>query len=209
MRSAVGEVHERYRIVANLGIGEVSVPALQLNLGETQATGVAQVSAAFGLHLEKELLAGGVGAGAGAAIGTVLLPGVGTVIGGLLGGVAGWLFSPGLGDLKAKVSAGCSSIAERTAHDTCELLQSLTNRIHERALTALRETLDDEVRRYNAWIDRVLAEEQRRIAAERAMLRDLLGRGQRIDAHAAEMTREVGEVARESSMMSRAPRVLN
>jgi gas vesicle protein len=147
-----------------------------------------------------------MGAGAGAAIGTFLFPGIGTLVGGVLGGVAGWLFGPSLAELKAKVFACCVTIADQTASSTRENLVDLTQQAHNGSISTMRAALEAEVRKYNSWIEGVLAAEQRRIDAERTRLRDLLERAQRIEARAAEMTKQVAEVARESSMMSRTPR---
>lgn len=204
VRAAAEQVHERYRIAAGLSQGEVSLPALQLDLGPLQALGAASVAASLSEHGEQELFAGGVGAGAGAAIGTLLLPGIGTVVGGVLGGVAGWLFSPSLDELKGKVGEGCASVAQHATRDAQERLQNLRHSICAAAAEGLREVLAGEVHKYNAWIERVLAAEQRRIAEERAKVRDLLERAGRVYARTSAMTKGVAEVARESSMMARA-----
>lgn len=61
------------------------------------------------------------GVGAGAAIGTAILPGVGTLIGAGVGGIAGWLFSDDVADKVAGNADKYAESSEKAAEKTAQL----------------------------------------------------------------------------------------
>ena len=81
---------------SDLGVGTRMTSAIQIDTSDMMSV-VSQLSAAAG-----DSTAEGVGLGAGAAIGTMIMPGVGTVVGAILGGVLGSFFGPSLSELKNK-----------------------------------------------------------------------------------------------------------
>lgn len=203
--AAAAEVRERYRIVSSIGIAAAAPPAVPRELGDVSIGGVAQIAAAFDSRLDAGLLAGGAAAGLGAVIGTLLLPGAGTILGGLGGALFGALLGPSLDDLKTTIVEGLGTVASRALQRALSERSDLENRIVQSAQTSMREVLDEEVRRYARWIDSVLVEEQRRIEGARAKLRGLLEDASRIESRGAEMDRLVFKIAAESAIMARAP----
>lgn len=76
----------------------------------------------------------GGGAAAGAAIGTMIAPGIGTILGGFLGAIGGLFFAPDLSEVKAKARSGVS-----------DSMSSYFNKINDATSSAVDTYINDTV----------------------------------------------------------------
>lgn len=94
---------KNYENLGLLAMKEQKV-SLSSNLAKTKISGASASNVSITvseLSSDRNKKLGG-GAAAGAAIGTAILPGMGTIAGAFLGAIGGWLFAPDLSNIKAK-----------------------------------------------------------------------------------------------------------
>lgn len=94
---------KNYENLGLLAMKEQKV-SLSSNLAKTKISGASASNVSITvseLSSDRNKKLGG-GAAAGAAIGTAILPGAGTIAGAFLGAIGGWLFAPDLSNIKAK-----------------------------------------------------------------------------------------------------------
>jgi GTP-binding protein EngB required for normal cell division len=187
------ELRRRYRITQQLTaaanplareklIGEIELD-LEVNLQD------------FGTD-ERWLKYGG--AAAGAFIGTLILPGIGTGIGWAVGLLAGGLLKS-LESVKKeatdKIANGLDTIAGEMRRQILDKRNDLVGAVTE----ALDHSLARSVQRYSEWIARVITAEQRALAGERGRLSHLLeikATLQEQDGRLARLVEAVGECSR-------------
>lgn len=136
--------------------------------------GLAAVAAGIAAEQESAALRTFGGAGAGAAIGTMLMPGIGTVIGGALGWFAGALFGPSLPELKQK----CFSQLRETIDAAFSQTHTNVSRAFDQAVFERQLGLAATIDRYFAHYGQLVAQmierdrqEAQRLEAKREMIR--------------------------------------
>ena len=141
-------------IHSDLSVGMRADSAIQIDTSDVMAV-VSQLSVAAG-----DSTAEGVGFGAGAAIGTMFMPGVGTVVGAILGGVLGGLFGPSLADLKNK----SWNDIEPKIHDYFNCAETSVDRSLDRfsqqMIDSLNKRIDTYITKYKRIIE-TMQQEQR------------------------------------------------
>jgi hypothetical protein len=169
---ALEEMQARYQLVRKLGAEVLAPLASELTRGDL-ALGPRSAPAEGALDaFERQRVGYGLGGvAAGAALGTLVLPGVGTAIGAFLGVFAGFL--KGVDSLKqdclAKIGA-CLVDAESHAIAQLESKRpDLSRTLH----TTIDEGLGEALGRLEQSITRLMELERRAIATERAKLEDL------------------------------------
>jgi len=149
---------ERQYPLTRLTGRRISIDVRQNLKGLSSADAQEQV-AAVAEAISNERSVGGTGATIGAIVGTILLPGVGSVIGGVLGYFASKLFGPSLADVKASVAG---DVDKKLDHLTTTVIPSLTAEfmtdLHEDMLRALETGIGDYVREYTKTVNRLIAE---------------------------------------------------
>ena len=103
--------------------------------------------------------AGETGAALGAIVGTMLLPGVGSVVGGALGYFASKLFGPSLADVKASVA---TDVEKELDHLIMTIIPSsvaeLMTELRANLLSALEAGINDYVRQYTNTVNNLIKE---------------------------------------------------
>jgi hypothetical protein len=180
----LAELKEKYRIVQQLTASGKT--AHTTNLGIVHATGHAKsihasVGEAIATFEMDQLKIGAGGALAGAAIGTLFLPGIGTAIGAAIGALAG-LFKT-LDSLKQdcvrEVRTGLGN-AKRGLNDQ---LAPLSADLQRQIRKSLSEGLANAVQRFQAYIDELMEEERKAIALEKEKLDHLVRNGEALASH--------------------------
>lgn len=194
------ELRERYRIVQRMtgsgmavqlgGVGAASAATHATNLHAGVAGAVA--------NFESEQFAiGAGGALAGAAIGTMVFPGIGTAVGAAIGALAG-LFKT-LDSLKSdcvrEVRKGLGD-AKQNLNDQ---LASVGPDVQRMMREVLARGLADAVARFQSWISQVMAAERKQIEQERTKLAHLIQSRDTLVLHdqsLATLQREAAAVSR-------------
>lgn len=169
------ELRQRYRIaqVAATATPPVAVEAVEPAVSGIRAAdlhvAVAQVVTGF----EGDQFAFGAGgAVAGAAIGTMFLPGVGTAIGAAVGVFAG-LFKT-LDSLKSDCEKEIFKGLQNVERGLGDQLGSVGPLVQRAMRTALERSLGRAMKRFQSWIDGVMAEEVSRIKGEQQKFAHLI-----------------------------------
>ena len=190
------ELSERYRIVqAMKGSGKtVQLEGVGTYMTTTHAVNIqAGVSKAVSDFETEQLAIGAGGAAAGAAIGTLILPGIGTIVGGLIGALAG--FFKTLDSLKADCRKEVSKSLGDAKKNLAAQLSSVGPGVEKSLVKVLGKCLSDEVKRFQSWIDKVMEAERIEIEKERHMLSDLLQISGKLVEHDTSLTRLQHEAA--------------
>jgi len=194
------ELRERYRIVQQMtGSGmSVQLGGVGATSAATHATNLhAGVNSAVENFESEQFAIGAGGALAGAAIGTMVFPGIGTAIGAALGALAGFFKTldslksdcvkevrKGLGDAKQNLSNQLASVGP----DVQRVMQEV-----------LARGLSDAVSRFQSWINQVMAAERKQIDQERQKLSHLIKSRDTLVLHdqsLATLQREAAAVSR-------------
>ncbi|GGQ48179.1 dynamin family protein [Couchioplanes azureus] len=130
----------------------------QLVLTETFGAAVAVATA----DRSRDKMAFGWGAASGAAIGTMIVPGVGTVIGGFLGLVAGAVFSRDLAEVRAEATTSAVTTTEAVFAQAATQLDAAVAKTAHRAELALRDHLGWYRDSYRQTVDRIRSDQHRR-----------------------------------------------
>jgi len=194
------ELRERYRIVQQITgsgmtiqLGDVRAGAAPTNVTDLHANVAGAVSS-----FENEQIAFGAGGAiAGAAIGTILLPGIGTAIGAAVGALATYLKT--LDSLKNDC---VSEVTKGLADARQNLIQQLGS-VGPDAQRVMREVLtrglSDAVAHFDSWIKQVMADERRYIDLEREKLSHLIKSRETLITH----DRTLAAVQRATATLSR------
>jgi GTP-binding protein EngB required for normal cell division/gas vesicle protein len=119
-------------------------------------------------ELSKENWAFGGGAAAGAAIGTALLPGVGTIVGGIFGFVAGSFMAPGTEEVKGKVKSKLSlpiNAYYRSIASDC-----MSN--YNIYISDINQQIESEINRYYTTYKAIVQEEMARWEEQHSAVKD-------------------------------------
>jgi hypothetical protein len=184
-------LRERYRIVGELAGARGMGAAVQLAGGDMEApvTALGEVLAG---HVQTQIGMGAGGALVGATLGTLLFPGVGTVVGALLGGLASFLVT--VDDLKRDCAKPLEAWFVAQEPDLASRAAERTEANVTAVETTLAARLDAELATFARWIADVTRQEKAALAAERARRADLDQAGR----HASEALRAL-ERAREAA----------
>lgn len=210
---AANEIRERYRVVSRMASADVASPGInsvESGSGLEDGSSAQDFSSILSSHDTDNFAAGAVGAGTGATIGTFLLPGIGTAIGAVIGGFIGLAFGPSLDDLKKKVIDRAEEMVKAFRSSASLDLQRQNDALLVRAVSSVETLLQRQLVEFNAWIERLVREEERRIDAERLRLQGLTRRAESIEARTNSLAPLIESVARESALMARgeSPRAL-
>ncbi|MFI5842515.1 dynamin family protein [Catenuloplanes sp. NPDC051500] len=177
-----------YARLRRAGVPKIDVPAAaRVESDRLVLTGTFGAAVAVTVEDQsRDKKAFGFGAGAGAAIGTLIFPGVGTVVGGLLGLVAGAAFARDLEEVRAEATASAIATAEAVFGEAATKLTEAVDVSAGRADTALADHLGWYRDSYRQTVAAARADQQ----ARRAALRD------RADRLAASRTETVAHRAR-------------
>jgi len=129
------------------------------NLRGLSNADVQEQVAAVAEAISNERSAGGTGATIGAIVGTILLPGVGSVVGGVLGYFASKLFGPSLADVKASVARDVDSKLDHLMSNVIPscVADSMTG-LRNDLLGTLESGIGDYIREYTKTVNRLIAE---------------------------------------------------
>jgi hypothetical protein len=170
---AIEEIHTHYRLVRRLG-AEALAPVVSELTGDDLGPELLSVRPFAGAvdAFEKGRVGYGLGGvAAGAVLGSLILPGIGTAVGAVLGVFAGFL--KGTDALKQECSAridACLNDAERNALAQLQGKRADLSRVIR---VSLDEALDEALRKLSDAITRLMATERKAIDAERAKLERL------------------------------------
>jgi len=194
------ELRERYRIVQQMtGSGmTVTLGGVRPGAAATQVTELhANIAGAVSSFENEQIAFGAGGAIAGAAIGTIILPGIGTAIGAAVGALATLIKT--LDSLKND----CVHEVEKGLADARQsLIQQLASvgpDVQRVMRDVLARGLADAVARFDAWIKQVMADEQRHIDEERERLSHLIKSREALVTH----DRTLAAVQRATASLSR------
>jgi len=190
------ELSERYRIVqAMKGSGKaVRLEGVGTYMADAHAVNIqAGVSKAVSDFETQQFAIGAGGAAAGAAIGTLFFPGIGTVVGAAIGALAG--FFKTLESLKSDCSKEVCKGMDSAKQNLSAQLASVGPGVEKSMRKVLGKCLSDEVERFQSWIDKVMEAERREIEKERHKLTDLIQIKGKLVEHDTSLTRLQREAA--------------
>jgi len=170
---AIEEIHTHYRLVRRLGAEVLAPVASELTREdlERELRAVQPVGGALDAF-EKERVGYGLGGVAAcAALGTLILPGVGTAVGAVLGVLAGLL--KGTDSLKQDCLTRVDAFLSDTENHARAQLQDRRPDLSRVIRVTLDEALREALGRLNEAIARLMAVERRTIDGERAKLEQL------------------------------------
>jgi GTP-binding protein EngB required for normal cell division len=169
------ELQEKYRIAQTIAgnLAVVNVNVLSSAGARVHSTNLhSSVSGIVSAFENERMAIGAGGAMAGAALGTIIMPGVGTVIGAALGALAG-LFKT-LDSLKtdcvAQITRGLSEVKESLSGQLATVEADSGRTMRE----VLARGLASAVAEFQSWIGKLMAAEQAQLEAQRAKLSSLL-----------------------------------
>jgi tRNA U34 5-carboxymethylaminomethyl modifying GTPase MnmE/TrmE len=190
------ELRKRYRIVQQMtGRGR----AVQLRgIGATSAAMRATtlhvgVDSAIERFVNERFAFGAGGALAGAAIGTMVFPGIGTAIGGALGALARYFRS--VDSLRSDVVKELKKYRREKKKILSTWVASRAPDLERRMREALAQGLRDAVSRFEAWIDEVMAAELEQIDRERQKLSHLIEMREKLVLHEGSLAKLQQEAA--------------
>lgn len=177
------------------------------NLGHSDLSSTTNVASSVNVSLEgaisqfnSEAMGGALGgAAAGALLGS-FIPGLGTIVGGLVGGVLGLLMGPSLDKLKAECAEKVSAELQRAAEGGVAKLAASERLLAATIRDALAKDLDAQVRKFGRWINDLITDQQRQLAAEQQGLAHLIAIRSALLAH----EQRLGQLMESASNESRA-----
>ncbi|HSQ63248.1 MAG TPA: hypothetical protein VLM85_08525, partial [Polyangiaceae bacterium] len=189
-RWALDEIRNRYHTAPRLraeSLAPVASDVTREDLAE-RIFGMFPIRGAVERFDKSRVRFGVAGAAAGAAVGTLVKPGLGTAAGALVGALAAWLQRP------EKLRRDCLArldtyVAEVKARIGEQLVQRRGDVAHGIRL-ALEQALEDSLARINDSVTRLMDVEKRAIAGEREQLAQLLSTRGTLEEH----ERELGKV---------------
>jgi hypothetical protein len=170
---AIEEIHTHYRLVRRLGAEALAPVASELT-GEDLGPELLTVQPFEGAvdAFEKGRVGYGLGGvAAGAVLGSLILPGIGTAVGAVLGVFAGLL--KGTDALKQECIARIDACLNDSERHALEQLQAKRVDLSRIIRVSLDEALDEALRRLGDAIERLMATERKAIDAETAKLERL------------------------------------
>jgi gas vesicle protein len=184
--------------LAPLGSGGAA-PGLRspsLNAESVSRTSLGEVWALTARHGTTEKALAGGGAAAGILIGSIIFPGVGTVVGALLGaGSALFGTAKRERELRERLRASTHTLATRVRADLADQVAAMSND----GAAAVRKHVDDAARHYRPLVRRLVADHRKREQALRKRRREL-------DAEIAEIGRRQRRVAAHRKRLATLPR---
>lgn len=138
---------------------------------ETANLGAAASYIAQELSSENKAFLGG--AGAGAAIGTMILPGVGTLVGGFLGLVGGAAAAPDTDQVRENCKNKLGVQLENYYRSAGDSAAAAVERYTGQIRTCLSDEIDKYLRTYRSEVDKQIAAGKRKKASITAKIRDL------------------------------------
>ncbi len=107
-------------------------------------------------ELDQNRSANAFGSGAaGALVGTMILPGIGTVVGGALGALFSGLFGPSLDDLKENCWEELRPVVVENISELATFIDSAVEDVTEQTLEALHESIQEYAPRYEALVEQM------------------------------------------------------
>lgn len=103
----------------------------------------------------------GGGAAAGAAIGTAILPGAGTLAGAFLGALGGWIFAPDLSDIKAKAKEDIKDPMDNFFKKVRSAIVRAVNKYISDTSNIFKNEAQRYFSEYNAFVNETIKENQR------------------------------------------------
>jgi hypothetical protein len=140
------------------------------------------------------------GAAAGAAIGTLFAPGLGTAVGALFGSMAGHLF--GLDMLKEDCHTQIKQGLARAEQAVAESLRADRVAYESAVARQLDQAITQALDRFHASISGLMADEAQRLEAARRDLAGLLALRDRLAAHESALARRMAEAVTASRGLS-------
>jgi hypothetical protein len=201
---ALEEIHSRYQLARRIGAESLTPLASELTREDLElVTGAPAVAGALEAFEKQRVGIGLGGVAAGALLGTLVFPGIGTAIGAFVGVFAG--FFKGVDSLRhdclAKIDA-CIGDAERHALERLAAKRGDMERLlGETVEASLREAFDQ----LEQAISRLVAVEKRAIAAERERLRVLGETRAPLEEHAKRLDGLVEETKKEMEQLAVTP----
>jgi hypothetical protein len=202
--AAFEELKRRYHVVQELA-GSPSlalVPIGTPEAPEVQLVGQGLDEVLTGFQADRLQLGVG-GAAAGAALGSLVMPGVGTLVGALVGSLAAFFVS--LDDLKQDCTKQLEARMGAAETRLVEALGEALAGLEATLMATLEAGLAEALRRYQAWIDELLASERTAIAGLQDKLADLAGRREALQAHEATLAGLMAEAEAASRGLARSP----
>jgi hypothetical protein len=194
------ELRERYRIVQQMtGSGmAVQLGRVGATSAATHATNLhAGVNSAVENFEGEQFAFGAGGALAGAAIGTMVFPGIGTAIGAAIGALAG--FFKTLDSLKSDCVQEVRKVLGDVKKNLSNQLASLGPDVQRAMQEVLARGLSDAVSRFQSWINQVMTAEREQLDQERQKLSHLIKSRDTLVLHdqsLATLQREAAAVSR-------------
>jgi hypothetical protein len=167
---AIDEIHTHYRLVRRLGAEALAPVASELT-GDDLGPELLSVKPFAGAvdAFEKGRVGYGLGGvAAGAVLGSLILPGIGTAVGAFLGVFAGFL--KGTEALKQECTARIDACLNDSVRNALAQLQGKRADLSRVIRVSLDEALDEALRKLGDAITRLMATERKAIDAERAKL---------------------------------------
>lgn len=196
----VQELRERYYIVQHL---RESSAAKQF--AQSVSGGVFSLNTDIDIGVEGtidsfetgQLLLAGGGMAAGIFIGSLVFPGVGTLIGGAIGALAG--FFKTLDSLKNDCVNSVNTKLQQTSVSLVNQIQGKREAVLQSLSQQLRVVMGDAIAQFQDWIDSVIREEEERIQQQRRHLDNLLKTRDTLKRHDKELQR----LQKEATVQSR------
>jgi GTP-binding protein EngB required for normal cell division len=161
---------EYRRFVGVVGAGaEVSTQTGATAVGLVSFDGRDSLSLVVGADRTQRTGRAVVGAASGAAIGSLLLPGAGTVIGAGIGAVAGRMFRNGVGEVRARYQEEVDRLSGQVFADLGHSVHAALPELSARHQAVLGESCHDLAARYGPLVAKALREhtvERERVGAE-------------------------------------------
>lgn len=108
------------------------------------------------------------GGAAGAAIGTCLMPGVGTVIGGILGAIGGWLFVPDLNSLKSNARGSLTSSMDDYFNEIRRIYNDNLNQYTINMANGIKSEIHRYFDEYNGFVkEKIESDRKKKLVVER------------------------------------------
>jgi gas vesicle protein len=123
---------------------------------------------------------------------------LGTVIGGIVGGVAGLLFGPSFDEVRRNCMQKFVATMADTKVRAIREFESSQPVIEKHLRSVLEKTLSTATSQYGQWIDSIIAEERHRIDEERANLSHLVQIRSQMIEHLQKIEQLIGTARQQS-----------